>query len=426
MKFKLKNYILELIIISLYFTPLYFLGIILGSVLVFQRMVLSYKFELASLFILLIPDIVLGENKYLFGTTLAIGPLVLSLKLTAALCVVPRLFLTVGSQKNKNLLFIWLCALVLTCYGLFLSVVLKFSSLGGLTVGLRIVLSMGAILIPVAISQNEFKSQLMFIAKFSLLFYITGLMSGHWYFVTLGLAAFVFFNNKSVLWKMIAILPIIIFLVESEVPFTTSFILYISFLVLFLNRYQLFANIIKSRFILINLWLLPLTFCLFLLLDSSIGILGSIGSQRFFDKLFEDRGILWIYTIDLVLNSNPFVVPAARDIPTFNYDFVGYSEWGAGAHNIALEIIRQIGFLSFFFLFVIIGVFFVTKIPKIKGENYFVSLLLCLIVIYVINGTVGQAIIYDGQGFLFWFILGQLIKLCLDDGPKTKNVGNVE
>lgn len=238
-------------------------------------------------------------------------------------------------------------------------------------------------------------------------------MSGHWYFVTLGLVPLLFFYDNSIIWKLLSLVPGIYFIVDGSTPFTTSSIYFISFLALLIQHFKNSKRPIYffSKISTFTIWLTPVFVVLIVISGNFFGVLNSIGSERFLNKLLQDRGVLWIYTIDLIAKSNLFIVPAARNIPITDYGIIGDSDWGPGAHNISLEIIRQNGFFVFVILFLIIGFYFVWKLSNKRIDKYLLSVIICFFIIYSINGQVGQAIIYDGQGFFFWLILGQIFKL---------------
>ena len=427
-KFKYSYFVLILFIL-IQLTPFYYIGVIASSIFAFYKILFYKKIDFVTLFLLFIPSIVLRDNTVLssnnsfisfqsgwvqlFFPTLkssfSLGSLSISPSFFAAIAVPFRLIKEFRSI-NRYLLILWLFALVLSITGLFISIINGISSAGGLTVGLRIVLTLGVLILPKVINFNDLKNQIKLIAKVSLIFFFLGILNNHWIFIAVIFPVILFFSNENYFWKSFSLVMLILFFLL-ELTFTIKLTLYLIFtlVILFIfKRGALNINKFKSSIILS----LPLLLVFFVIGQQLLPILNLIGSEKFTNKLLDDRGGIWIYTLSLITESNFFLVPSGRDIPTFNFlGNDGYIDWGAGAHNIYLEMARQLGVFSSIILFIIIGFFFM-DVPKFfrTTKDIFLKITsLGFISVYIIYGFTGNSLIFDGVGFLFWFMFSQII-----------------
>jgi O-antigen ligase len=144
-----------------------------------------------------------------------------------------------------------------------------------------------------------------------------------------------------------------------------------------------------------------------------------IFSERFTYKLFEDRLPLWTFSLNFILNSDFFLVPAARDIIVSDYGQIGEQGWGAGAHNIYLEMARQLGVFAALLITFIIGSVIFKSIYMIKHNVRLLKFILSLITIYLVWGLTGNALVYDGIGFLYWLIIGQIFQNGIVDNKQV-------
>lgn len=403
---------------------------------IFCKVVFLTKIDVLSLFLLLIPSIVLRENDviielsrnqygegggfHLFIPTLKsaviIGPLAVSTKLFAAFAVPFRLLRLVNQQTNSILLTCWFVALIISISGLYLGLQQGAYSEGGLTVGVRIVLSLGVMLFPVAINPIEFKYQLSVIMKLSIVFFLAGLMTEHWLFVSLVFPVVILFSNEGIFWKSLSFLMIAMVLTSAvATTFTMKLIPLIAILLLWFYRVKRRdpkGNYkFKMKRIPLILTLFFPMYVVFLTISQKVmPVAQTFASERFLSKLFDDRGLIWTYTIALILKSNVFIVTAGRDIPTFDYWIKGRMDWGAGAHNIFLEIVRQDGLFVFILLFTILIAVFWKLQSRLKFiDNTVKNILIGFIAVYMVYGLTNNPLVYDGIGFLFWLIFSQII-----------------
>jgi len=434
----LKTYRVELLLLSLQFTPLAAVSTVLASLYIFYKVAYLPKIDILSLFLLLIPSIVFRQNDFIFelsqnqfGETgwfqffiptvksnVIIGPLAVSAKLFAALAVPVRLLRFINKQPNLILMTGWFVALFISIFGLYLAIQQGIFSAGGITVGLRIVLSLGVLLFPVAIEPIELKYQLSRIMKLSIVLFLLGLMNAHWVFVSIAFPAIILFSKERIFWKILSVLMIAIVLLSNS-SFTSIIIPLLAMLLIWFysvkQRYSKQYNAFKIKSTPLLLYLFFPIYIVFLTVSQKLMTFAQIiGSDRFLSKLFDDRGSIWIFTIALIQKSNFFIVPAGRDILTLDYGKKGYSEWGAGAHNIFLEIVRQDGLLVFIILFIILSsVFWKLHSHFEFNNNISKNILLAFIAVYMVFGLTGNSLVYDGVGFLFWLIFSQIIKISI-------------
>jgi len=427
----LNKYKFELLIIFIQLIePISLIGLILGSIYIFYIIAFKSKFDLVSVFILLIPSIALGyrfENIEYYSnpeistnwiklylpavkTVYLLGPIAISIPFVAAIAVPFRLILFFRNNCNKILVIIWFLVLIISIIGLVLAIIKNQVSTGGLTVGLRIALSIGAILFPLSVNGSQFERQLMIIIKISVVLFLFGLLNGLWKFVFFAFPTYLVFSNENKGWKILGFISLIIILFF-DFTFTLKITALFSFFLLLYYKKEklrnLFLNFRKLKYL---AFLFPILIVIFLVYSNLFIKISdyNLFSDKFVIKLLDDRVPIWTYSLDLVLNSNFFLVPAARDITVYNYTTLGEDSWGHGAHNIYLEMARQLGLFATLLITYIIAYILFKSIYKIKGNLNLSKFLLSLFAVYVVWSLTGNALVYDGTGFLFWLIIGQI------------------
>lgn len=434
---QLLKYRLEIFIVLLQLIePISIVGLFLGCIYIFYKIAFVREIDLVSIFILLLPSIAFGydivkpdlnNNEfnnswikiYFPSTTLVyiIGSAAISIPFCAALAVPIRLILFFKKNNHTFLVLFWFGSLAISIIGLLLAIYNNQVSSGGLTVGLRIVLSLGVLLFPLSINLKNTEKQINLIVKISLILFVLGFLNGFWKFIVFSFPSYLIFSEKSKHWKAIGFLSLFIILY-----FNFSFTLLLTsicsliFLLFYNNKevYSYLTNYKLSRFFLffspIILMLLFVTYDYFFA-DNGI----FIHSERFNSKLFYDRVPIWTFTLDLIINSNVFIVQAARDIVVIDYTKIGEDIWGIGAHNIYLEMARHLGLLTTIILTTIIYKIFIKAIVNTKVNRKINKFILSLFSVYLVWGLTGNALIYDGVGFFFWLIIGQLYQYSLNN-----------
>ena len=139
---KIGRYKREIILIVLQLCGPYVgvLGLILASFYSFYIISFKARIDILQIFLLLIPVIVLRSSSFeinsietvenftwfkfnipILVNSVLIGPLNVSVKLAMAFGVFVRLILTIKKQKNIFLFFIWIICLLISIYGLYIS-----------------------------------------------------------------------------------------------------------------------------------------------------------------------------------------------------------------------------------------------------------------------------------------------------------------
>ncbi len=433
MKF-IKKYQLEVLLLLLQLTPLSTLAILIASMYIFYVVAFKKRLDFVSLFLLLLPSIALKGSEEVFRAGLnqyeqeswfqiylpylknefVLGPLAITPRLFAVLAVPFRVLKNINHQKNIFLLLLWIVSLGISIIGLYIAYHNGIKSPGGITIGLRIVLSLGVLFFPLAIKREEFNKQIMLIMKISLFLFITGLLVKHWIFVMVAFPAVILFSNENKFWRILSFFIIVILLLGGF-TFTIKLTVLFSIVLIFVfsNKALKNSKLKNSKIIAFFILVFPVV-VVYLTINHAIlpSLVNFINVQHFYSKLFHDRGGIWLYTIELIKNSNFFIVPSGRNIPTWNYGIKGFGEWGAGAHDIYLEMMRQIGVFASLLLFIIISKYLWVVFKKLYYfKNTTAKFILSLFAVYLVFGLTGNDLIYDGVGFLFWLIIGQLYYL---------------
>lgn len=428
----IKNKAYLFLLLVLHFTPLSLLSTIVQSVLIFYFIGFKKKINLFEIFLLLVPVIAFrsgnSNEKILIETGSAglswisyylpylqgiimIGPVAVSTKLFGALGVLVRILINYRKFSIQH--FFWFVALVISIIGLYISVSNRLESAGGLTIGVRIVLSIGVLLFPLIVDSKKMYIQLRQIISFSSLLFFFGTLNDHWIFVFAGIVPVLLFYESKSIYKTVSLLAIFILLIF-DFTFTVKITTLLSiFICLLLNSNNLIKFLFFKSYI---LKYVLITFPILIVLFSISGYLDDffkiVNLEEVSNKFFIDRMPIWTQAFHFILESNPFIVPAGRPLLLENYKVIGESEWGAGAHNIYLEVTRQIGFLSSLIVF---GLILITHYRIYFNLKYypkiFVVLFFSMLSVYMIYGLTGNSLVYDGVGFMYWLILGQIAKL---------------
>lgn len=402
------------------------------SVLIFYFIGFKKEINLFEIFLLLVPVIAFrsgnSSEKNLIDTGTAglswisyylpylqsiimIGPVAVSTKLFGALGVLVRVVLNYRKFSTQHLF--WFIALVISIVGLYMSVTNRLESAGGLTVGVRIVLSIGVLLFPLVVDRKKIYLQLRQIISFSAILFFIGILNDHWIFVFAGTVPVLLFYENKTIYKVASLVAIII-LLFFDFTFTIKITTLLSVIICLLIKSRnttefLFFNSYFFKYVLITFPILVVIFSISGYLDDFFRI---VNLEEVSNKFFTDRMPIWTQAFHFILESNPLVVPAGRPLLLENYKVIGESEWGAGAHNIYLEVTRQIGFVSSLIVFSIILITLYRIFLNLKFyPKIFVVFFFSMLSVYMIYGLTGNSLVYDGVGFMYWLIIGQIAKL---------------
>ncbi len=390
------------------------------------------EINIYKVFLLLYPSICMGENSYLENSVsinvgiykflknvLFIGPIALSTKLALGLALPVRFLLYLKASNFSFPKAIWFLLVFTTLYNLLLSFFAGTSNGSGLTVGLRIVLILGVLILPQLVSSKEkFSRQFDKIFVVSALSLAFGVMNGHWLFITYGFLPYLWLRYKSLSFRLILVLTVAnSFLFGIGTTITIALIFLCSLLFLILSKIN-FINIKNIYSIGAFLVVLPVVITVYVVsipFESIYFDFSSISGYIKF-KLIGDRKPIWDATYSLILSNNFFSAPAGNALIVY-FDYITtWKEWEEGSHNIFLEIGRQVSCFA-----MLISVYFLPKTlysgyKNLENKNDLFRIL-SFTSIYIMFGISGQSLVYDGVGFMFWLLVGQfgLLKFGLNE-----------
>ncbi|NWJ51803.1 MAG: hypothetical protein HXX14_13160 [Bacteroidetes bacterium] len=396
------------------------LSILITSIWVFYYIVFVRRWDIYLIFLLILPTICFSvENDLGIGESLSIfdnfnnvwllGPLALSSNFTMALAIPIRLLIDFGKTKFKFLTIIIFINIFLAICGLLFSLLSGESNPSGLTVGFRITLSLGTVLLSKSIiDKKTFIEGLDKIILVSFILLILDVLNNHWFFVVFGFVPYFVYRIKP---KFLALLPLFIsFNILYNLSNTITIIatLLISFIFyLFINIGDKMRNFITSRHIISLIIIIPIIITIFTLSLNQTGdydLTTFDGFVKF--KLLGDRKPIWDATWDNIRTSSFFVKPAGSSLDVY-FDFTQkWVDWTAGSHNIFLEIGRQVGLFSMISLTTILLIM-LNKAGRYLNSKNDMILFFCFLSVFLIFGLTGQSLIYDGVGSLFWLLVGQ-------------------
>lgn len=429
------NLAFEWLIVILHFTLFHDVAIVIGFFYTLYLVGFKRKLDLLAIFIVLLPaicfrafeidkndlDANLSHTNFLlkalisnFSNTFFLGSIAVSTKLAAVVGVPIRLLRTINVQMNPILLGIWFICLGISLLGLFQAVNMGIVNSGGITVGVRAVLAVGALLIPLNTTEIELKKHLYGILRISLFLVVFGLINEHWIFIVAALAVVAVLSNISWIIKGFALVWIFTVLVTGGYTFTILLTILMS--LAFLISWNLPNSKLKnSTGFMFFVLTFPVLVVFFTLGDTSASVAGILDSERFIMKLYDDRGILWLHSLLFIGISDFFIVPAGRAIPVYYYAAYGNILWEPGAHNIYLELGRQLGgFTMILIMFIIFRMLLIYRPFHSKmSKGFIANVYVGLLVVYMVFGLTGNSLVYDGVGFLFWLIIGQIVKMKL-------------
>lgn len=344
----------------------------------------------------------------LFKNVLIIGPIALSTKFALALATPIRALLNIEKVKSYGLLAIWYLAVIFSIIGLFVSFTSGQENKAGLTVGFRIALTMGIILIPQLVSsKKEFLRQFDKIFIFSAVSLSLGLMNAHWLFITFGFLPYLWYRFKSIALRLVILLCLARIFVGLETTITIIGMIVISFIFLLFARFHIF-NQKNLKYISIFFILLPILITIYVVLMpiDKIGydFTSITGYIKF--KLIGDRKPIWDASFLQIQSQNFFIAPSGSSLEVY-FDYIDkWTEWSEGSHNIFLEMGRQIGaFCMLFFTFLISKTLYASY--NVLSNKIECFIILSFTSIYLAFGLSGQHIVYDGVGFMYWLLIAQ-------------------
>jgi hypothetical protein len=401
------------------------ISIIISSFFAFVYFSFNRHIDLYVIFLLLLTSIVMGENSFVenvqninveiysrLKNTLFIGPVALSVKLALALSVPVRLLI----QGRRNGIFegtlFWFLILIFAIVGLVYSIMNGYENKSGLTVGLRICLSLGVLFLPtVVLNRLRLQEQLDRIFLLSLFFLAFGLMNAHWIFITFGFLPYLWVRWKSFLVRSLIIVVLSnVFILGPGTTITIILILLSSlfFVVIVMIRSMSLGSIKKVSYVFAFLPLLITMYILYVPFESYDFDFSSFWGYFNF-KLIGDRKPIWDASLNQILSAH-FLIPHAGSSLEVYFDYIkSWVLWEEGSHNIFLEIGRQVSGLAMVFFIIVIPVIVLKQLRSAESRQEMI-IVLSFTSIYITFGISGQSIVYDGVGFLYWLMISQFIR----------------
>lgn len=421
---KKYGFLYFLILLHLFGGVIASFAIVVSSFYAFFYFCFKKEVDLYLLFLLLYTNICMSPNSdtegvvYInvgiyawFKNVLIIGPIALSTKFALALATPIRALLNLERAKPYWLLALWYLVIIFSIIGLFLSFFSGTENAAGLTVGFRIALTIGIVLIPQLIKSKE-----IFLKQFDKIFIVSaitlglGLMNTHWFFITFGFLPYLWIRYKSIAVRAIVILCLgrIFVGLEASITIVTTVLLSAIFLI-FAKLNILSQKNLKYLGPIIIIIPILLTIYVVQMPVDKIGYDFSSVQGYIKFKLIGDRKPIWDASFLQISNQNFFIAPSGSSLEVY-FDYIDkWKEWHEGSHNIFLEMGRQLSGFSMVLLTILIvkTIYSVYRNLSNKVECY---IILSFTAIYLAFGLSGQHIVYDGIGFMFWLLIAQLGK----------------
>ncbi len=177
--------------------------------------------------------------------------------------------------------------------------------------------------------------------------------------------------------------------------------------------------ILKNKYIFLALIIFPILFTLYTI---QLPIIDAYDTSSFMGyaefKLLGDRKPVWDASYKLIMNSL-IITPAGNILEVYLDYRNSWDMWQSGAHNIFLEIGRQIGGLGMILLSLIMLIMLYRTANEVRSKQETV-ILYCFLSIFLIFGFTGNSLVYDGVGAFYWFLVGQFYwAIKIPEGPKT-------
>ena len=423
----IKRYSFAYLLIFLYFPGglVTDFAIIVTSLWAFSYFLIKRELDLFLIFLFLVPSIVFNSSSgnvndinehNLFSNyrdVIFLGPVALSTPLALVLALPFRLLSQFTKTNNSLVISLWLFVVFLSVIGLLLAYNIGTSNDSGLTVGLRYVLSIGTVLLPLSIKDKDsFYHSIDKIFLISFFFLVFGLISGHWIFVIFGFIPYVFHRNHFIIRILICYFSLLFFINFSST--ITILGIFVSSVIFYLTSVfgNIKNNVLRRPIVQCILILSPIIFTTIILLLNveKIEYDKSSSFGYTFFKIFSDRKPIWNSSFDQIVNSPIFIVPAGSSLNVY-FDYLDTSVvWQPGSHNIFLEIGRQNGVFAMVVL-VFILVYVLIKTGKSLSNKDDLILYYSFISVYIIFSTTGNSLIISGVGFFYWLLLGQFNRI---------------
>jgi len=330
---------------------------------------------------------------------------------TALAVTVPFRVLLYRSQSSMIIKGLWWPCFALSVAGLIFGLLTEASSETGITVGVRSALAFGAVLISYRrSSSNDIHSEIRCVVLSSLVLFSIGALQNHWMFIAVSLVPclFLYFG------KGVGALTLVLLLVPAVVrgtafSFTLAGVMLVSILLCALAASDKAAGIMRRKVCLISVFVLPALLTLFVIKQGERDEVGTetLEIENLAFKVWGDRKPIWDAAYEQIVNSPYLLVAPGRPLYFRNLVRKEVDAWDWGAHNIFLEVFRQIGALASVFGFAVVGWAFVKAGNAAIGQEDRI-VFWSLTSVYLVFGMTGNTLSFAGTGLLFWFLVGAL------------------
>ncbi len=335
---------------------------------------------------------------------------------TALAVAVPFRLLFYGKQISRIIRGLWWPAFGLSMGGLMLAVESGSSSESGITVGVRTTLAFGAALITYRWNPlNKFHEEFRWVATASLLLFGLGALQNHWMFVTVALIPCLLLYFGKAMGSLLTVM-LIAFLAfrQAEFSFTLAGVMALSILTCALAVPDRVGKIMQGRVFLSIAFALPALMTMYVLIQQPRDEYGDekLELQNLAFKLYSDRKPIWDAAYEQIGESSLVMVQPGRPLYFRNMIRKEIDAWDWGAHNVFLEVFRQIGTLASTLIFAVVGWAFV-KAGHATGDRQDRVVFWSLTSVYIVFGATGNTLAFAGTGMVYWFLLGALrSKVC--------------
>lgn len=408
------------------------LSILITSLWIFYYIIFVRNLDLYLIFLLLIPTIVFSEQNSLdsfsnnitlfsgFKNVWIIGPFALSSAFMMVLAVPFRCIIELRKTTPKFLTILWLINILMAFGGLIIALFLKTENPSGLTVGFRIALTIGTLLITKTVTDKKtFFESFDKIILVSFLLLILGLLSAHWVFIVFGFIPYFWHRIKPKIFSLVPLVFSFNIFYNLNNTITILGILFVSILsYCIINWSKIMRKLLLNRKFILLIITIPIVITIFTLSLKKSGVYDTSTIKGYAEfKLLGDRKPIWDASWDDIWSSPFFIKPAGGKLIVY-FDFLNeWQEWTPGSHNIFLEIGRQISAFSMISFIIIILVSLYRLGKYIESKNDLI-VFYCFLSVYLVFGLTGQSLIYNGVGALFWLLLGQFYQVLFYNDQK--------
>jgi len=417
---KSSTYVLLLIYYLSYILEFLIIYLVIAFILLAFFFLINKNFSIFNLFLVILPSIYgLNLNNHNFSFGIYYFTFIDPILLASIFCLL-RNILMIKKINYKLFFILYLIILVSIFFQLILLEKSNIINNQGFSFSLKALLYFNAIFFINQSNVQSLKDELNKIINLSVIIFALNIFSGFYYYLISGFINIYLKFNKSIVSILIFIWCSYLVLVNLEA--TTSILIYVLSLLIFINFHKIFLKNSFVVFIIVNFSLILYFIFLFYhtqftdYINNNFDLIKET-KNIFIVKILLDRSVLFLGSLD---QSN-LIWANFDNINLDGYKNIISSEdkWSYGSHNYFLDLNFKIGTISSFIIFLIINIFIfrilkLVNILKIESaiQNYFKIFFFILILVYGIWGLIGNSF-GEGIGFFFFMLIGS-IHSCLD------------